>query len=240
MDREDDRRHPSKSRRPIASGRLSVRRALLTAAALGGLALAAAFWLSPALGGVGAAFVGLLVAYSRLLKHTVILDVMAIAGGFVLRAVAGAVAIAVPISSWLLVCTILGALFLALSKRRHEMTALGHDAAGHRRTLAEYTPPLLDQLLAVVAAATLVSYAIYTTESDTVEKFGTRLLTLTIPFPVYGVLRYMLVVHRDAAGDGPAEILLRDRPLQVCVALWVCAVVVIIYGLPGWAAGLLT
>jgi 4-hydroxybenzoate polyprenyltransferase len=167
--------------------------------------------------------------YSQVLKEVVILDVLAIAFGFVLRAVAGAVVIDVRISQWLLVCTLLGAVFLGLTKRRQEIDALGADAMQHRSTLGRYTPQLLDQLVTVVAASTLVSYAVYTTGADTVEKFGTELLTLTIPFPIYGVLRYLVLVHDKVSGTGPSDILLRDLPLAVCVGGWALSVAIIIY-----------
>ena len=153
----------------------------------------------------------------------------AIAIGFVLRAVAGAVVVDVPFSQWLLVCTLLLALFLGLTKRRQEVGALGADAKGHRPTLGRYTPQLLDQLVTILAAATLVSYAVYTTSAETVEKFGTELLTLTIPFPIYGLLRYLMLMHDKATGTGPTDILLRDRPLAVCVAGWAVSVAIIIY-----------
>ncbi len=234
VDREDDQRHPDKSRRPIAAGHLSARTAIVGASVLGGAALAGAFWLSGPFGIVSAGFVALLLAYTRTLKHLVILDVLTIAGSFVLRAVAGAVAISVPISQWLLVCTLLGALFLGLSKRRQELTLLGPDAIGHRRILAEYSPLMLDQLISIVAAATLVSYAFYTMGPDTVEKFGTSLLTLTLPFPVYGVFRYLYLVHYRDGGGNPSEILWRDRPLLGCVMLWAATVVLIIYQ-PFWS-----
>ena len=153
---------------------------------------------------VALAFVGLLVLYSQLLKHVVIVDVFTIAAGFVLRAVAGVVVVAVPISQWLLVCTMLLALFLGLAKRRHELGLL----VTRPPALAEYSPRLLDQLISIVAAATVVSYAFYTVEPVTVEKFGTDLLTLTVPFPVYGVFRYLYLIHQRDGGGSPAEMLL--------------------------------
>jgi 4-hydroxybenzoate polyprenyltransferase len=227
-DREADRRHPVKRRRPIAAGALGIGPALGFAAALAAVALGASFWLSPALGAVAVAYVVLLTAYTWVLKHLVILDVLAIAIGFVLRAVAGAVAIGVPISHWLLVCTILLALFLGLSKRRHELTALEGDAEEHRRILKEYDPYLLDQMIGVVTASTLVAYLIYCTSPETIERFGTDLLVLTAPFPIYGIFRYLYLVHRQGMGD-PSEVLLSDRPLLACVASWAVAVAIIIY-----------
>src|SRR4029453_665753 len=161
-DREADRRHPVKQHRPIASGAVPVPTAIAFAVALGVVAVGAAFWLSPLFGIVSASYLGLLALYSGVLKHIVILDVLTIAIGFVLRAVAGAVAVNVPISHWLYLVTILGALFLALSKRRHELVLLADGATRHRRLLEEYSPSLLDQMISVVTASTIVAYAFYT------------------------------------------------------------------------------
>jgi len=229
MDREADRRHPLKARRPIASGALSPVLAGGAAAVLAVAALAAAFSLAVPLGVVALAYVLLQSAYSGPLKHIVILDVLAIAIGFVLRAAAGAVAIGVPISHWLLVVTILLALFLALSKRRHELVLLADGATEHRPILGEYSPYLLDQMISVVTASTLVAYIFYCISPETIEKFGTDMLGLTIPFPLYGIFRYLYLVHRREGGGSPSQMLLNDRPLLVCVALWVLAVVVIVY-----------
>ncbi|MBQ01973.1 MAG: decaprenyl-phosphate phosphoribosyltransferase [Acidobacteria bacterium] len=175
-DRARDRRHPVKATRPIAAGRVSPAVALGTAGLLiaGGAALA--FLLAPRLALLALVFVGLLILYSRVLKQVVILDVLVIAIGFVLRAVAGAVVLDVPISQWLLVCTLLLALFLALTKRRQEIGVLGAEAMQHRPALGHYSPQILDQLVTIVAAATLVSYAVYTTGAETLEKFGTDLV----------------------------------------------------------------
>ena len=229
-DREADRVHPIKKFRPIASGALPVPIALGAAAALGTSALAAAIAMSPDFGLLGAAYLALLALYSGPLKHIVIIDVLTIAIGFVLRAAAGAVVIDVPISNWLLFLTILLALFLALSKRRHELVLLAEGATGHRRILQEYSPYLLDQMISVVTASTLVAYAIYTVSPETVEKFHTNKLGLTLPFPLYGIFRYLYLVHQKEGGGSPAEMLLTDRPLLVCVALWAVVVIYIIYG----------
>ena len=228
-DRERDRQHPRKCDRPIACGALSVSAALTFASLLGIAALAGAWSMGRDFGLVATAYVLLLVLYSGPLKHIVIIDVLTIAIGFVLRVVAGAVAIGVPISQWLLICTILLALFLGLSKRRHEIVLLADGATEHRRILQEYSPYLLDQMIGVVTASTLMAYILYATSHDTAEKFGTSLLGLTIPFPLYGIFRYLYLVHRKEGGGSPAELLLNDRPLLACVALWAVAVVVIIY-----------
>jgi 4-hydroxybenzoate polyprenyltransferase len=228
-DREEDQRHPTKSKRPIAAGQVSTTVARVGAAGLVGVSLGAAFWLQPQFGIVCVAFLALLISYTRFLKRLVILDVLAIAAGFVLRAVGGAVAVDVPISQWLLVCTVLLALFLGLTKRRHEIVLLGTSASDHRLALADYSPQLLDQLITIAASATIVSYALYTAEPTTVENFGTDRLTWTLPFPIYGVFRYLYLVHRHKGGGSPSEMLLRDRPLLACVALWAMAIVLIIY-----------
>jgi 4-hydroxybenzoate polyprenyltransferase len=170
-----------------------------------------------------------MLLYSGSLKHIVIIDVLAIAVGFALRAMAGAVAVAVPMSNWLLVCTILLALFLALSKRRHELVLLADGATEHRRSLADYNPYLLDQMIGVVTASTLIAYIFYAVSPETELRFGTTLLGLTIPFPLYGIFRYLYLVHRKEGGGSPAELLVTDRPLLVCVALWALAVILIIY-----------
>ena len=228
-DRERDRQHPRKRDRPIASGALSVTTALVTAAILAVGGLSAAWMMGTAFGAVATTYVALLGLYSGPLKHIVIIDVLTIAIGFVLRVSAGAVAVGVPMSHWLLVCTILLAMFLGLSKRRHELTLLADGATGHRRILQEYSPYLLDQMIGVVTASTLMAYVFYATSSETAEKFGTSLLGLTIPFPLYGIFRYLYLVHQREGGGSPAELLLNDRPLLACVALWGLAVVVIIY-----------
>lgn len=229
LDRDRDRLHPLKSRRPIASGALPAWTALVAAAAIGVAALATSLLLSWQFAAVAATYVALLALYSGPLKNIVIIDVLTIAVGFVLRAVAGAVAVEVEISHWLLICTILLALFIALAKRRQEIVLLADDARGHRAILGEYSPYLLDQMIAVVTASTLISYAFYTISPETVLKFGTHWLGLTIPFPLYGIFRYLYLVHQREGGGSPADLLLTDRPLLACVALWALAVALIIY-----------
>lgn len=228
-DREADKQHPLKCMRPVASGQLSVATAAIVGCALAGVALASATLMQPELGLVAAAYLVLLLLYSAALKHFVIIDVLVIAAGFVLRAVAGAVAVSVPISHWLLVCTTLLALFLALSKRRHELTLLGDGATGHRRILEEYSPYLLDQMIAVVTASTLVAYTLYTTDAETAARLGSRRLGLTIPFVLYGIFRYLYLVHQKRGGGSPSTMLVTDRPLLACVALWAFSVAVILY-----------
>lgn len=229
-DRAADRVHPVKSSRPIASGALPVGVAAGAAVVLGVVSLGAAFWIRPAFGAVAAGYLALLGLYSGSLKHQVILDVLTLSAGFVLRAAGGAVAIDVPVSRWLLLLTLLLALFLALSKRRAELVSLADDASNHRPSLAEYSPYLLDQMISVVTASTLIAYAFYTISPDTVQRFGTEDLIFTVPFPLYGIFRYLYLVHRRDGGGNPSEHLLTDRPLLVCVALWGVAVILILYG----------
>ncbi|HEY7039135.1 MAG TPA: decaprenyl-phosphate phosphoribosyltransferase [Methylomirabilota bacterium] len=232
-DVEKDRRHPTKRRRPIASGALPVpAAAVLGAVTLLG-SLAAAYALSVPFGLVATAYAVLLTAYSVWLKHAVILDVLTVAAGFVLRAVAGAAAIEVEISGWLVICTILVALFLALGKRRHEYLTLHGDAAAHRPILAEYSESFLDQMVAVVTASTVTAYALYTMSPDTVAKFHTRWLPLTLPFVLYGIFRYLYLLYRRELGGNPSDLLLSDRALLVNTVLWMAALLAIIYG-PVW------
>ena len=231
-DAERDRAHPTKRTRPVASGALPVPAARAFAVALLAVALAGSLALGKGFLGCALLYLGLNLGYTFGLKNVVILDVLAIAVGFVLRAVAGAVAIQVVFSNWLLVCTILLALFLALAKRRHELVTLP-DAAGHRAILAEYSPYLLDQMIAVVTASCLTAYAFYTLAPETVEKYRTERLALTIPFVIYGIFRYLYLVHGKEQGGSPGDTLLADRPLLVAVALWAAAVVAIVYTAPG-------
>ena len=229
-DRDKDRLHPDKRARPVASGRLPVRVALVAASVLIVAGLAAAVWLSHPFALAALAYVLLLSAYSAWLKHIVIVDVLTVASGFVLRAIAGAVAVDVEISGWLLICTILIALFLALGKRRHEYLTLDAEATRHRPILEEYSAALLDQMIAVVTASTVTAYALYTMSPETVAKFGTRLLPATLPFVLYGIFRYLYLLYRRQLGGNPSELFLNDRALIVNTILWIVAVVAIIYG----------
>jgi 4-hydroxybenzoate polyprenyltransferase len=228
-DREIDRSHPLKQMRPIASGALPVATAAATAAVLSVAALAFAFRVSLVFGAIAGGYLVLLLLYSALLKHIVIIDVLTIAAGFVLRAVAGAVAVAVPIGPWLPGCTTLLALFLVLSKRRHELVLLGEGATDHRPILQEYSPYLLDQMIAVVTASTVIAYSIFATSAETAERLGTRRLGLTIPFVLYGIFRYLYLVHQKRGGGSPATTLVTDGPLLACVALWAVAVGLCLY-----------
>jgi 4-hydroxybenzoate polyprenyltransferase len=228
-DCEADRRHPLKRERPIASGQLS----LLLAATLSALLMIGAAALSALLGGGVAAslvaFLLLQLLYSFGLKRVVIVDVIAVALGFVLRAVAGAYAIDVEISPWLLVCSFTLALFLALAKRRHEVVLLEDRAHEHRASLSHYSPYFLDQLIGVVTATTVVAYALYTLAPDTVEKFETHNLVFTLPFVIYGIFRYLYLVHQKQGGENPTRVFLTDPVILINTTLWAIVSAWIVY-----------
>lgn len=210
-----DRRHPSKRLRPVASGELAPRRALALAGALTVAALAVAAVLGPWTLAFLLAFLALQAVYTLRLKHLALVDVMTIAGLFVIRAAAGAEAVDVRISPWLLVCTALLALFLALGKRRGELVLVGADATPGRRVLEGYSLALVDRLLAVVTGATVIAYSLYT-----VTARDSKALLVTIPFVVFGLVRYLLLLHRSDAGEEPEHVLLTDVPILVTVAAW--------------------
>ena len=218
-DINEDKCHELKRQRPIASGRLKPSAAATAAVFMAIASLIAAFLIGTQFGVVSLVYFLLLFAYSFLLKHVVIVDVLVIAIGFVLRAVAGGVAIGVEISPWLLICTILLALFLALSKRRHELVLLEGDAPQHRPILEEYSTYLLDQMIAVVTSSTLMAYVLYTLSPRTMHDVSDKLY-LTIPFVLYGIFRYLWLVHHKEGGGSPEITLLSDRPLMADVILW--------------------
>jgi 4-hydroxybenzoate polyprenyltransferase len=230
LDAESDRQHPEKSKRPIASGRLSRGAAVIAAVILALAGLALAFWINRLLGVLALSYFILTTTYSFTVKHIVILDVMSIAVGFVIRAASGAEAILVPISPWLLLCTFMLALFLALTKRRHELVLLENGATNHRPILAEYNTYLLDQMIAVVTASTLVCYSLYTLWPETVAKFHTHNLALTIPFVLFGIFRYLYLVHQKGEGGKPEKILVSDPPFIINMILWLMVAVAVLYG----------
>lgn len=225
-DVERDRSHPRKRNRPLASGALGVG----TAKAAAGVLVMAGGALGIALGwrfaAVMASYLALTFLYSLALKHLAVVDLLALALGFVLRAVAGGVAIAVPISPWLYLCTLLGALFIAISKRRNELAVLGEGASHHRPILTQYSVELLDQMSVIVTASTVMAYALYTVTAPNLPSSGAMLAT--VPFVLYGIFRYMLLVQRRGAGGSPEEVLLQDRPLQLTVVLWMVTAVLIL------------
>lgn len=230
IDLEQDKRHPIKSRRPLASGALRPWTARVAIAVLlvAGTAVSLVF-LNKAFLIVAGVYLLLQIAYSTVLKHVVIIDVFCIAAGFILRVTAGAEAISVTFSTWLLFCTTLLALFLALSKRRHELLLLEENARHHRRILFEYTPELLDQMISIVTTATVIAYILYTISDETVAKFGTENLKYSVPFVLYGIFRYLYLIHRKNEGGSPEKVLLNDRPILFTVVLYAVCVGLILY-----------
>jgi 4-hydroxybenzoate polyprenyltransferase len=229
LDAPEDRRHPTKRTRPVASGQVSPRTALATAALLGLVSLAAAWWLDPQFFLILGTYAGLNVIYSLFLKHIMLVDVFVVAAGFVLRVLGGGVIIHVELSAWLIVCTTLLALFLALTKRRQELVLLGDDASNHRAILANSSTYFLDQLIGIVTASTVMSYSLYTLSGDVQAKFPGKRLELTIPFVLFGIFRYLYLVHQTQQGGNPTRLLLTDRVLLSVVLMWAAAVILIIY-----------
>jgi 4-hydroxybenzoate polyprenyltransferase len=229
LDRDKDRLHPIKKHRPIPAGQVPVGLAWAAALALlaGGLGaawpLGELFWIT------AVSYAAISFFYSFLFKRWVIIDVMVLAFGYTLRAIAGAEAIQVGFSGWLLLCTSLLALFLGFCKRRQELTSLGAEAASHRSVLANYTETFLDQMIAVVTASTVISYMLYAFSPDVADKLGTEYLGVTVPFVLYGIFRYFYLVHVRGEGGHPAKELLGDAPLVLNVLLYAVAVVVVLY-----------
>ena len=226
LDAERDRAHPLKRDRPVASGRVSPTQAWLLSAVLAAIGFALSVWLGAPFLTMVVLYVVLQVGYQAGLKNVVIIDMMVIAAGFTVRAVAGARVLDVPVSPWLVICTGLLALFLAAAKRRHELLLLGEGSCAHRPVLAEYSAELLDSFMVTLSAATITSYALYTF----FEGGGPGVsMMLTIPFVLYGVLRYQYLVLRKEVGGRPEDVLLGDVPTVVDVVLWVASAIVVLY-----------
>jgi 4-hydroxybenzoate polyprenyltransferase len=230
-DREKDALNPRTRNRPIASGALKPAVALAFVGVMLPVTFVLSWLLSPWFALVGGIYMAKDLGYSFGLKHVVIMDVLLIAAGFTLRAVAGALAIGVAISPWLYVVTTLGALFLALNKRKHELLLLGADASSHRRVLGEYSPALVEEMLAVVTASTLMSYGLYTFTAENLPRplRENHLMMLTIPFVLYGIFRYLYLVYQKDVGSSPEEVLLKDKPLLLCVILWALTSAALLY-----------
>jgi len=234
LDLAADRHHPKKRNRPLPAGRISVAGAVMVAAAFAAVGLLWAFLLSTRFGVIVTAYLVTNIVYSAGLKRMVILDVLLLSAGFVYRAIGGVAIVEkflenIYLSYWLILCAFLLSLFLALAKRRREIALLGDAAAAHRASLADYSLQLIDQVLAALTAATLVSYSLYTISDDTLAHYGTRALFWTIPFVVYGLFRYLYLIYNRSEGGDPAGLLLRDRPTLINVALWVMVTAVIVY-----------
>jgi len=229
VDLEKDKLHPTKSQRPIASGRLNKTTAIKITTIICLVSLSFAFYINSFFGIIVLTYFLLNIGYSIYLKNIVIIDVVTIASGFVLRVLGGAVIISVTSSQWLVLCTILLSLFLGFSKRRHELILLEDNATGHRKVLEHYSPYFLDQMISVVTASTLICYALYTMSKDTIEKLGTSKLIYTIPFVLYGIFRYLYLVHQKEKGGSPTEVVFTDKPMIINISLWVIASVMFIY-----------
>ncbi len=228
-DSERDKLHPVKALRPLPAGQLSPATALTVSFLLIVVSLLGGFFLDSDFGIVLTIYLSINVLYSLKIKDIVILDVMTIATGFVLRVAAGAILIHVPASEWLIICTILLSLFLGFSKRRTELLELADRAKPHRSVLEQYSPQFLDQMIGIVTASTVMAYALYTISEETVRKFGTTHLIYTVPFVLYGIFRYLYLVHKKAEGTDPTKTILTDVPLIINVALWVACASYIIY-----------
>ncbi len=228
QDLEEDKLHPLKSQRPLASGRLQKPAAVVAMIVLGTAGFGLALTINEYFFLIGMFYIVLQIAYSLWLKHVVILDIFVIAAGFLIRVVAGGLAIRVDISHWLLICTMLLSLFLAMGKRRHELVLLNRSAISHRPILKEYNTYLLDQMISVVTASTLVAYCLYTISEETVAKFGTANLIYTVPFVLYGIFRYLYLIHQKAEGGSPESLIIEDKPLLLDTFLWIVAAVLIL------------
>jgi len=229
LDVEKDRLHPRKKFRPIAAGKIPIWLAWITAFVLLGVSLYLGYYISYSFGVIISTYFLLTLFYSVYLKRVIIIDVMIIASGFMFRAIGGTLAIGEVVSSWLIICTIFLALFLALIKRRAEILALKENAEKVRKTLALYKIDFLDQMINIVSAACLMTYALYTLDPQTVEKFHTRNLVFTLPFVIYGLFRYLSLMHNHNLGEAPESVILADKPLLACIATYAIAVFLIIY-----------
>ena len=228
LDLENDRLHPKKRYRPITSGKLGVRSAIAAALIIGLFVFWLGFWLNYQFGWVLLTYGVINLSYSFHLKNVVILDVLIISTGFLLRAIGGAFVIDVEISSWFILCTMLLSLFLGFGKRRAELILLDN-AVGHRRILKDYTPQFLDQTIAVVTASTLVTYALYTMSPEVIKKLETENLNLTIPFVLYGLLRYLFLIYNKKQGDNPSSTVLNDPSLHITGILWIFTLATVLY-----------
>jgi 4-hydroxybenzoate polyprenyltransferase len=224
-----DREHPLKKERPIASGHLNLNLARTAAVLLFAIAGIGAWLLNSAFAAVVAIYIVTTLAYSLRLKHVVILDVIIIASGFVLRAISGAVLINVVASEWLVLCTSMVALLIGFGKRRHELALLEDAAHNHRPSLGEYSIGFLDAIMNICAGAALLTYALYTKADETVARVGSQWMLATIPFVVYGIFRYLFLIHRRQAGGDPVHILFHDRPTLLNLLLWITAAGLVIY-----------
>lgn len=229
LDAEQDKLHPHKKHRPIASGHLRIGLALCMAVVLMSFSATAAFVLNIGFFFLLALYLIIETLYSLYWKHIVIIDLFCIACGFLLRVLAGAVVINVPVSNWLLICTIFLSLFLALGKRRGELVLLEDAACGHRYVLAKYSLVFIDQLISIVTGATIFSYVLYVFSPETIMKFKTRGLEYTVIFVIYGIFRYLYLIYQKKLGGSPERLLFADKPLLINLLFYFAAVFVALY-----------
>ena len=225
VDREQDRRHPKKQRRPLAAGTVSVPGAIMLASILAVAAIMLGYWVSSIVLWIIVAYAIMNLAYSFQLKHVVILDVFIIATGFMLRILAGTLGVGIPPSQWLLLCGLMVTLFLGFTKRRAEIIALTDDKTSHRKVLEHYSPVLLDKMIGITAAGLIMSYSLYTMNPDTIHTHGTPNLIYTVPFVMYGVFRYIYLLHHQSQGGDPSRDLVRDPHLLITVSAWLIATI---------------
>ncbi len=224
LDAEQDRKHPTKKLRPLAAKRIQVRQAIFGSLLLLSISLILSWYINVYFFVTSLGYLLLIFSYSYWLKHIVIFDVLAISAGFLLRAIAGAVVISVRISPWFFICTLLLSLFLALTKRRYEYVSLDNNGLDHRRVLEHYSIEFLDQLISIVTSSTIMAYSLYTFTTST-----TGYLMLSVLFVIYGVFRYLYLVHKKDMGGSPEDVLLKDKPLIVNILLWIMFVLIVLY-----------
>ncbi len=228
VDLEQDRLHPKKCLRPLAAGKIGMSAAIMLAALLGVLGFVLAFIASSKVLLILVGYALMNIAYSLRLKHVVILDVFIIATGFMLRILAGTLGVGIPPSQWLLLCGLMVTLFLGFTKRRAEIIVLTEDKAAHRKVLEHYSPMLLDKMIGITAAGLIMSYSLYTMNADTIRIHGTANLIYTVPFVMYGVFRYIYLLHRQSRGGDPSHDLVRDPHLFIVVGAWLVATILLI------------
>lgn len=229
IDLEKDRLHPTKKLRPIASGKVSISQALITACILGILSIIFSFMLDIYFGWVVVAYLIFNLIYSKILKDAVIIDVFCIGAFFLLRIIAGGVVAGVEMSHWIIFLTVLLALFLGFNKRRQELRLLERKAATHRHVLLKYNTYFIDQMIAVITSSIVVVYMLYTVDARTVGEFGTKHLIYSIPFVYYGIFRYLYLIHKLGKSGDPMRILLSDGKMQFNLALWIIVCIAVIY-----------
>lgn len=232
IDRKKDVLHPQKRFRPIAAGELSVSLACFVGMLMSGIGVTIAFTLDFSFGWITLIYLIQNIAYSIWLKHVVLLDVITIAVGFLLRAVGGGIALQVPISTWFILCIFTLALFLACVKRRQEILVLKDDAVAHRTILGQYSLPFLNQVISILTAATLVCYSLYAMGVGDSQVLLSKQMEWTIPFVLYGLLRYLYIVYEDGRGENPTSVIFEDNPLKFTVIFWLITAIVCIYGIP--------